>query len=87
MFKDFSGYPIENDNMADVDIAELPHADVEDIMTQVKGGHLLYADERGRLISILSTKVLKNLWLDSGKGSWIQRKNSNSAAEPWDHYE
>ncbi|MBU7046249.1 MAG: hypothetical protein HXS54_07390, partial [Theionarchaea archaeon] len=37
---------------------ERPHADVEGIIAQLKGEHLLYADERGRLISILSTKVL-----------------------------
>ncbi len=40
---------------------EFPHVDVEDIITQMKGEHLLYVDERGRLISILSTKVLRNL--------------------------
>jgi radical SAM superfamily enzyme YgiQ (UPF0313 family) len=40
---------------------EFPHVDVEDIITQLRGEHLLYADERGRLISILSERALRNL--------------------------
>ena len=40
---------------------EFPHAQIEDSILQLRNEHLLYVDERERLISVLSTNRIKRI--------------------------